>query len=91
MALPRGRSGGKYDSCSFDDSPGLGFGLVFFRFSLVTTIRLLCELMSRSTPDRYNAIVCFFGVWNVWALVIAPFAGFQRVYVATAFLWLFVA
>jgi len=65
-------------------------GLVFFGFSLLVTVMMLYRITVRSGPLRHYALVVFFGMWNVWALVMSPFAGVSRLYTATSFALLFI-
>ena len=65
-------------------------GLVFFGFAFGAAGRMLIQLVSAPVLGRHYALVCFFGLWLLWALVMSPFAGVSRLYTATSFSLLFV-
>jgi len=60
-------------------------GLIFFVFSLGATALMLYRIAIASAPLRHYGLVVFFGLWNVWALVMSPFAGVSRLYTAISF------
>ena len=65
-------------------------GLGFFLFSFVAVAVMLLRMIRRNDVSRYFALACFFALWTLWAFVMSPFAGVQRLYTAVAIALLFV-
>jgi O-antigen ligase len=66
-------------------------GLSFFIFTLLAVLKMLYRLARRKHVDRHYALVCFLGLWTVWAFLMSPFAGGARLYIAISIALLFVA
>jgi hypothetical protein len=65
-------------------------GLLFFGFSFGAAVKMLSALVSARVVGRYYALVCFFGLSLLWALLMSPFAGVSRLHTAMSFSLLFV-
>ena len=63
---------------------------MFFGYSLAVAAVMVFELVRASQRGRQYALVWFFGLWLVWAMVMSPFAGVSRLYTAMSLSLLFV-
>lgn len=65
-------------------------GLMFFGFQLLVAALMLYRMVTVGPPHRYYALVCFFGLWSLWAFIMSPFSGISRLYAGMSLSLLFV-
>ena len=66
-------------------------GLLFFGFQFTAAGVLLYRVIGMTGEHRYFALVCFFGLWSVWAFLMSPFSGISRLYAGMSLSLLLVA